>query len=103
MARAPSRSQRFHDWILLRVVVDWHAATARVDLQSASGLHSIGADGLIDLHAPRLMPWGRSNAINTLEGPTPGPRHDVLTLEIEMQSGDLIRIAARSFDVPAYP
>ena len=69
---------------------------------NASGVATSGtftANGVSELHAPRLNDWGPSVSVNGVFGPSDGPsgRRE---LEVEMQSGDRIRIVAASFDFP---
>jgi hypothetical protein len=45
---------------------------------------------------------GPSISINAVRGPLGKPSQDTTTLAIEMQSGDVIEITARSFDIPAW-
>jgi hypothetical protein len=51
------------------------------------------------LSCGRQMPWGSSASINEVRGPT-AVGDGVSVLEIEMQSGDLIRIEADAFTLP---
>jgi hypothetical protein len=57
------------------------------------------AHGVCELHVPRLNDWGPSVSVNEVFGPSDGAsgRRE---LEVEMQSGDRIRIVAASFDFP---
>lgn len=50
----------------------------------------------------RQLPWGFSVSINAVRGPA-AAGDDLSVLEIEMQSGDLIRIEARSFSLDFAP
>lgn len=89
-----------HDWSLLSLAVDWGTGEVQLSVQSPAGQSSIRALDLHELHVPRARAWGPSVSINTVDGPT--PREDGLVrLAIEMQSGDLIEIVARSFEMPA--
>ena len=51
-----------------------------------------------ELSVPRTFPWGPSVSVNTVEGPVK-QENGLAVLSMEMQSGDLIRIVARSFDL----
>jgi hypothetical protein len=90
----------FHDWTLVRIVVEWQAGTVRLDLQSPSGSCSLHAVGLQDLRVPQANPWGKSVSINATRGPTGILSQDSKTFALEMQSGDVIEITARSFAIP---
>ena len=88
-----------HDWTLLSVEVEWATGRVQVRLTSPAGPVAIDASGLLDLHLPRVQNWGRSVTIYSVDGPT--LREDELShLAIEMQSGDVIEIVARSFKMP---
>jgi hypothetical protein len=58
----------------------------------------IAASSTYKLECGRKMPWGVSESINEVRGPTP-VGDDRFVLEIEMQSGDVIRIEAGAFRV----
>lgn len=54
---------------------------------------AITAAGTTELVCPRRHPWGASVSINEVRGPEP---HDGgVRLEIEMQSGDVLALAAQ--------
>ncbi|WP_431256915.1 hypothetical protein ACQ86G_19755 [Roseateles chitinivorans] len=80
---------RLHDATLLSIEVDY--GTGRCELL----MHPVGEDrqilvfdGISALCLPRQAPWGRSSAINALRQPDPQ------AFEIELQSGDVLRIEA---------
>jgi hypothetical protein len=89
-----------HDWTLHSILFEWKSG--RVILEFGTDRlrsEKLIAHGVSELHVPRLNEWGRSISVNKLLGPSDsvlGPR----ALEIEMQSGDRIRIVATSFDFP---
>ena len=90
-----------HDWTLLSVQVDWE--TGRAELIFSCYLRdavSLVVEGLVDLHLPRRHDWGPSVSINTVKGPS-ATDGGLQALEIEMQSGDYIRIVAASFRMPS--
>jgi hypothetical protein len=102
MSHPDPNALRLHDWTLVRIAVEWEAGTVRVDLQSPSGPRCLCAAGLQDLRVPQSTPWGPSISVNAVRGPLGKPSQDTTTLAIEMQSGDVIEITARSFDIPAW-
>jgi len=57
------------------------------------------AENVIDLHVPRLQDWGPSVSVNKVTGPLDGLAYKRLL--IEMQSGDVIKISAGTFVLPA--
>ena len=89
-----------HDWTPVSTLFEWK--TARVILEFGTGgskSRKLMAHGVSELHVPRLNEWGPSVSVNKVAEPSDnasGRRE----LEIEMQSGDHIRIVARSFDFP---
>jgi hypothetical protein len=88
-----------HDWTLLSLEVDWGTGEVRLGVVSPSGQACIRAFDLYELRVPRARAWGPSVSINAVEGPSP-QEDGWLRLAIEMQSGDLIEIVARSIEMP---
>ena len=78
-----------HDASLSTVVVSWAELKCSFELalvnQSRGVLVFVGVR---DLHLPHRDPWGPSESVNALRFPNPGE------FEIEMQSGDSIRVEA---------
>ena len=64
---------------------------------------SVTIHRLRGLECPRMEPCGPSESINTVVAPTPLPDGDSRRLEIEMQSGDVIKVDAVSFVLTAVP
>ena len=82
-------SPTFHDATLLGVQVDWAAGTCCLNLAlSPAQAVVLEFQGLTELFLPRQAPWGRSASVNAFRMPAPQ------SFELEMQSGDCIRIAA---------
>lgn len=78
-----------HDAVLATIYVSWDAA--RCDLR----LHPVGLaphllvfEGFTNIELPRRESWGPSSSVNTSRQPQEG------LFEIELQSGDTIRIEA---------
>lgn len=88
-----------HDWTLIDLVVEWSIGTITVHFRDEeSRILELKASGLTHLEVPRRRPWGPSVSVNEIRGPT---HLDGRTeIEIEMQSGDVIVIAAQSIDMP---
>jgi hypothetical protein len=84
-----------HDATLEKVSIDWATGQAEVRLKTAAGPRFLRAFGTTGLVCPRRHPWGPSESVNEVRGPR--KLEDRLTLEIEMQSGDVIEIEAASF------
>src|SRR5438067_99169 len=89
-----------HDWVLSSVEFDWESARAEVVFDTyRAGKVALIAEGVGDLHVPQMRPWGPSVHVNEVRQPRAAsgkPRR----IEIEMQSGDVITINARSFAFP---
>lgn len=78
-----------HDATLASVHISWNAA--RCDFQiyrTGEGIHCLVFEGFTNLELPKAEPWGPSESINNVQEPSPGH------FEIELQSGDTIRITA---------
>ncbi len=89
-----------HDWTLTAIHFDWTAGCVTIELKNQSSKKvAVVADGVSTLVVPRLQEWGPSSSVNELRGPSDitGGKH----LFIEMQSGDVIEISARTFILPA--
>ena len=90
-----------HDWTLLAVLFEWEAARVTLSFRGAeAGAASIVAEGVCHLDVPRLNEWGRSVSVNKVRGPADNENSGQRCLEIEMQSGDVITVLARSFVLP---
>jgi hypothetical protein len=89
---------QFHDWTLVDVVFEWARASVTVALDGPSSRCVLLAEEVSLLEVPRENPWGRSVSVNSLsiaDMPDRGGQY----LEIEMQSGDVIRVNAKKIAV----
>lgn len=86
---------RFHDAILCNTNVDWQLGSALITLTTAESDKLLSVVGLKSLSCPRFEPWGPSFYVNSTTHITGETGRQ--SLEIEMQSGDLIRIEADLF------
>ena|SRR6266704_3417118 len=89
-----------HDWTLVSILFEWKSASVMLEFRTnrSTSVKLIARD-VSELYVPRLNEWGPSVGVNKVLGPsddTSGRR----ALEIEMQSGDRIRILAGTFDLP---
>jgi len=89
-----------HDWSLISIAVDWKSGTAQLELQGPVQPASLRCFNVRGLRVPRTMPWGPSNLIMQMHEPV-RRENNVFELSIEMQSGDVIVIAAEAFDLPS--
>jgi hypothetical protein len=89
-----------HDWTLISLELAWKDGRMTIELRNPKSAQvSLTAVDVSALHVPRAADWGPSVSINAVAGPMilPDGRQ---RLEIEMQSGDVIAITARSFVMP---
>lgn len=88
-----------HDWILVKINFDWHAARVVVELDDLSLVRrALTAEGVRELRAPKANEWGPSIYVNEvweIDAPAGMGR----CLNIEMQSGDVIHITAHKFEL----
>ena len=90
-----------HDWTLLSILFEWGTGRVTISFRnSKSAPASLVAESVVDLHVPQLNEWGPSVSVNKVIGPSAIGK-GLQTLEIEMQSGDLIRVVAASFQLPS--
>ncbi|GLR11805.1 hypothetical protein GCM10007907_05950 [Chitinimonas prasina] len=89
-----------HDWTLVSLAFDWKDACVTLTLLNPnSETVSLKAENVVRLFVPKRNDWGRSVSVNGVMGPTQ-QADGTETLQIEMQSGDIIEIAAGSFVLP---
>ena len=78
-----------HDATLITLCVSWEDGTCVVEIEhGALGSCVLTFAAVSHLSLPRKQTWGRSVSISSFSAPNSGQ------YEIEMQSGDLIRIEA---------
>ena len=78
-----------HDAVLAAIYISWDAARCDLRLRPV-GLpsHLLVFEGFTNIQLPRYESWGPSSSINASRQPGEG------LFEIELQSGDTIRIEA---------
>ena len=85
-----------HDWVSMSIAVDWGLGQAVILVKGPSSTaQEIHADEILEIVINRLEPWGPSESINEVSGPAVAGDGSQ-TLEIEMQSGDVLTLRARS-------
>ncbi|WP_330986200.1 MULTISPECIES: hypothetical protein [Enterobacterales] len=88
-----------HDFTLLNINVEWATGIAKIALLNNKSLEaSIRIDGLILIKIPRLNEWGESISINSAKSGISSCGN--MSLNIEMQSGDIIEIIAEKIALP---
>jgi hypothetical protein len=90
--------QLMHDWILVGIDLDWVEGSACLRFRAASVDRAIIAIGLTEFFAPRRQEWGPSAHVMNSKRSGRGERDE--RLEIQMQSGDVIVIAAAKIQMP---
>jgi len=91
-----------HDWTLVRVDFEWQPARVTIELEDSTlTRRALVAEGVEELRVPKMNDWGPSVSINeVVEVEAPSGYGKIIS--IEMQSGDVIRIAAEKiFLLPA--
>ncbi|NOT88644.1 MAG: hypothetical protein HOP03_10710 [Lysobacter sp.] len=90
-----------HDWTLLSILIDWIAGTATITFRNEKSEEvRLVAEGILDIHVPKREEWGRSVSINDVIGPQCDSDGNI-SVELEVQSGDLIKLVARSVSMPS--
>lgn len=93
-----------HDAVLNRLLIEWESGTATIALVAVGDGEGqelvLAATGLCEVELERRHPWGPSVHINSarfdsVEG------SDEVTLSVEVQSGDQIRVTATAWDIRA--
>lgn len=89
-----------HDWTLLALMVDWLDGTIKISFRNSQSQEVfLMANGFSELRVPRREEWGKSVAINEVDGPKT-LQNGSMYFSIEMQSGDKIEMEARSISLP---
>ena len=88
-----------HDWLLRDIKFDWQTGRVVVALEDTNLIvRLLMADGVEELQAPRENEWGPSVCVNEAF-PIEQLPSGLLHLKIEMQSGDVIQITAKRFEL----
>lgn len=90
----------FHDAVLVSIDFLWAEGTVTFGVRTASGMKRIIVKQVTRLECAQEQPWGRSVCINEVRFGNPAPGA-ALQMEIEMQSGDVLRISGGSVVVDA--
>lgn len=90
-----------HDWTLVSIQVGWQAATVAIAFKNTDSEQVLlTADGFTDLHIPKREEWGASVSVNEASDIELLPNGQQ-RLAIEMQSGDVLSLEAKSIQIPA--
>jgi hypothetical protein len=86
-----------HDATFQSVVLLWNKdARAELHFRLDHRTITVTASGVTNLACPHENPWGPSVSVNALRGPSE-VGDGVRRIEIEIQSGDTIRVEASGF------
>lgn len=88
-----------HDATLESIELHWSSGEAFLRIRTGDPVHPqrvVLASAVRRVSYDRQMPWGASVSLNAVRGPA-AAADGAFVLEIEMQSGDLIRIEAATF------
>lgn len=94
-----SKIEYLHDAILKEINIFWEDGSASISFhlneiyEKENNFIKISIKNIIDLHLPRLFPWGESIYVNEVRY-----NESENKLEIEMQSGDIVIILAEYFN-----
>jgi len=81
-----------HDATLLGIQFDWVTGTCTLEIVQAGSVHcELKFSEVSELSVPRREPWGRSVSINAVRTLSQN------TFEVELQSGDIVRVLASSW------
>lgn len=82
----------YHDATLVEARLDWASGSSEVQMRLCAREATVATlrfEGVTEFSWSRRLPWGESVSINEVRSPEDG------SIEIEMQSGDVIRILAK--------
>ena len=88
-----------HDWTLLSIVLEWHSGQVTFSFKSEAGPERLIAHSVTELLVSQRNEWGPSVSVNEVRGPSTTDKV-LQSLEIEMQSGDILKVTAGSFELP---
>ncbi|WP_438024035.1 hypothetical protein [Sorangium sp. So ce233] len=90
-----------HDATLETIELRWESGEVRLRVRTGDAEQPqcvVVASSVRRVECERQLPWGFSASINEVRGPSPA-EGELARVEIEMQSGDVIRIEAVDFCV----
>ena len=89
--------ESMHDWTLISISFDWEAARVTVVLREHGPvIRTLVANDVVDVKIPKRHEWGPSVSVNATAEVTSATA-ETTHLKIEMQTGDVIEIAAGTF------
>lgn len=89
-----------HDWTLVSLFVNWKDSSLIIKLLNNNSLPvDIVLEGIKSVSIPKWDEWGESISINTFNVIDDSTYK---TMEIEMQSGDIIKAIAENISIPIH-
>lgn len=89
---------KLHDSVLVALQLRWEHGELAIHLEHHDQAMHLTATGVRQMVIPREEPWGPSEYVDAISL-TPADEAGLQRMEIEMQSGDVIVVFARAFDV----
>lgn len=87
-----------HDWNLESLIINWQESSLLIILINNESMpYNIFATGIKSIFIPKWNSWGESISINTFDMIDDGQYKIV---EIEMQSGDIIKVISDNVTMP---
>ncbi len=89
-----------HDWTLVSLFVNWKESCLVIKLLNNNSVPiDVVLEGIKSVSIPKWEEWGESLSINTFNVIDDST---FKTLEIEMQSGDIIKAIAKNISLPTH-
>lgn len=88
-----------HDWTLIDIIVLWKEGKIVLNFLTPTGTKEIVVRDFSKFIVPRDHEWGASMSVNGSSGPVSLENGNYL-FSVEMQSGDIIEIEAKSIVLP---
>lgn len=89
-----------HDWTLVSLFVNWKESSLIIKLLNNNSLPvDVVLEGIKSVSIPKWDEWGESISINTFNVIDDSTYK---TMEIEMQSGDIIKAIAENISIPIH-
>lgn len=87
---------KFHDWVIGTITIDWVGGIMKIRLSQVT-VYEIEVLNLRSTSLSRLLPWGMSQHVNNIQ--CKKNKLDNWEIEIEMQSGDILKIEGEQINV----
>lgn len=89
-----------HDWTLVSLLINWKESSLTIKLLNNNSTPvDIILEGIKSVSIPKWDEWGESISVNTFNVTDD---YTYKTMEIEMQSGDIIKAIADNISIHTY-